>query len=201
VYVSDRVKTIPEGRDLITKAEVALRGWDFPHTDKQAGAFADGVQSMTIRGEYREGYRLYRSGLFVWRRAYWEDVDKKLSKTGGRTLSFVSLIYSFTECLLFIRRLYEQIAPEATIHLTITLYGCKGRELASFDPMISWLGGYVSTEDIIPSEISATVADLRASYLELAARMVKHVFHVFNWFDATDEAMEHWQQKLLRKQF
>lgn len=201
-YVSDRIKTLPEARGLVLKSEVALRGWDFPHTDKKtASPFANGVQSITLWGQYREAYRLYRSGLFLWRGAYWEDADNRRSKSGGRLLSFVALIYAFTEYLIFLKRLYEQISPDATIYFKISLYGCKDRELASLDPMIAWWGGYVSTEDVISQEVSIRVAELRASNLEIAAKLVRHVFHVFNWLDVAEGVIEQWQQKLLQKKF
>jgi hypothetical protein len=201
-YDPKRIRTIPEARALIERSEVNLRGWNFPHTDKeQAGAFAEGAESSTIRDRYREGYRLYRSGLYVWNRVYWEDTQGRQSKSGKKALSFVSAIWSFTEYLLFLARLYEMVAPDASVYVQITLHGCKDRELAAFDPEVTWWEGNVSREGVISQAENLQVVELRASHLDVAAKMVKHVFHVFNWADVQDKVIANWQQKLLRREF
>ncbi len=205
VYDAKRIATIPTTRALVEQSEVSLRGWNFPHTDReQAGPFGEGTESVTVSKlwkRYREGYRLYRSGLFVWKRVYWEDAEEKKSESGKRALSFISAIWSFTEYLLFLSRLYGTVAPDGTVHIQITLHGCRDRELAAFDPMIGWWPGNVSREDVISQGEDVRVVELQASYLDIAARMVKHVFHVFHWSDVKDEVITTWQQKLLRREF
>jgi hypothetical protein len=136
----------------------------------------------------------------LWKRAFWEDTTNKKSQDGRSLLSFISAIFSFTEYLLFLSRLYERIAPDATVRTMITLRGCKGRQLASMDPMVMFFFGdyYIAQEDMIRQEREVQVAELRASHLTLAADMVKHVFHVFGWLDVKDEAITHWQQRLLK---
>jgi len=52
---------------------------------------------------------------------------------------------------------------------------------------------------VIPQAEDIKVVELQASNLEHAARMVKHVFHVFDWPDVKDELIAGWQQKLLKK--
>jgi hypothetical protein len=84
VYNAKRISTIPEVAEAVRQSEVSLRGWNFPHTDNQnAGPFASGFQSITIShlmGRYIEGYRAYQSGLFLWKRAFWEDAKGKKSE-------------------------------------------------------------------------------------------------------------------------
>lgn len=199
-YQATRLGSIPELRNLIQKAEVSLRGWNFPHSDREnATAFAKGFQSFTRWDSYREGYRLYRSGLFLWKRAYWEDVRGYRTEAGKKTFSFISAIYSFTEYILFLKRLYEERAPEATIHIATTLHGCKDRELTTFDASVFLWPGYVCKDDTIPLEIDVTTTELRASTEDIARRLVKDVFHIFNWTDVTDEAIEHWQKRLIER--
>jgi len=203
VYNAKRIATIPAAADAVRKNEVMLRGWNFPHTDKDnAAPFASGFQSSTVWGEFIEGYRIYQSGLFVWQRAFWEDTDNKKNNDGRPLLSFISAIWSFTEYMLFLSRLYEQVAPDATVRITITLRGCRGRQLAAMDPMVI-IGHhyYIAQEDVIPQEREVQVAELRASHLTLAADMEKHVFHVFGWLDVRDYVITSWQQRLLKRQF
>ena len=119
MYDAKRIRSLPDAQAAIRGSEVALRGWNFPHTDKQdAAAFGRGFQSATIWDRYVEAFRLYESGLFFWRRAYWEDVQNKRSSDGKRpVLSFISAIYSLTEYFAFLARLYERILPDATRRL------------------------------------------------------------------------------------
>ena len=202
-YNAKRIGTIPEVATAVQQSEVNLRGWNFPHTDKKGAGvpFAAGFQSTTIWERYVEGYRMYQSGLFVWKRAYWEDAEGRRGEDGRPRLSFISAIWSFTEYLMFLSRLYEQIASDATIRLAITLRGCEGRELAAFDSMVAFWEGHVAHGDVIRQEREIQVAELRASHLTIAAEMVKHVFHVFDWMDVSDATITGWQQKLLKRQF
>lgn len=202
IYNAKRIASIPAAADAVRTNEVMLRGWNFPHTDKDnAAPFASGFQSSTIWAEFIEGYRIYQSGLFVWKRAFWEDAENKKGNDGRPLLSFISAIYSFTEYMLFLSRLYEQIAPDATVRIAITLRGCRGRQLAAMDPSVIIGHYYIAQEDVIRQEREVQVAELRASHLTLAVDMVKHVFHVFGWLDVKDEVIASWQQRLLKRQF
>jgi hypothetical protein len=69
------------------------------------------------------------------------------------------------------------------------------------DPSIAFFGGYTAQEDVIRQESELQVSELRASHLAVAAEMVKHVFHVFGWFDVKDDVIASWQQRLLKRQF
>lgn len=202
IHNSKRVQSLPEVQAAVRDSEVALRGWDFPHTDKKdAGPFGQGIQSVTIWDRYAEGFRLYQSGLFLWRRAYWEDVEDKRGHDGQRLLSFISAIWSFTEFFTFLSRLYEHIVPDGTVRIRVKMTGCSGRELASFDPMIRFNEGHTSHEDTISQEREVQVVELRASHLDIAREFVKHVFHVFDWPDVTDTMIAGWQNKLIKRQF
>ena len=147
-----------------------------------------------------EGYRLYQSGLFVWRRHFWEDIQGYKSAAGRPALSFISAIWSYTEYLVFLSRLYERIVPDATVRLAISLYGCAGRELAAFDAAVAFFDGHVASDDVIRQEREIQVAELRAKHLTIAVEMVTHVFHVFDWMDVNEGMIVSWQQRLLKKQ-
>jgi hypothetical protein len=91
VYNATRIASIPTVLDAIKQSTVSLRGWDFPHTDRENPApFASGYQSSTVWDRYIEAYRLYQSGLFIWRRNFGEDIEGRKSGTGRRVLSFIS---------------------------------------------------------------------------------------------------------------
>ncbi|MFH1336928.1 MAG: ATP-binding protein, partial [Candidatus Zixiibacteriota bacterium] len=59
-------------KELMQKAEANLTTyWPFPHThDRNSSNFPNGRQSYTTEGIDREGYRAFKSGLFVWKKAF-----------------------------------------------------------------------------------------------------------------------------------
>ena len=77
---------------------------------------------------------------------------------------------------------------------------CKNRQLASFGESRRLRSDfYESQEDVISFQREYTVEELRASSNEIAGTIMKHIFHVFNCTDITDEAIALWQHKLLTR--
>lgn len=187
-------------KNLIDKAEVNLRGWNFPHTDMHGNAsnFIKGRQSFTIWDRYVEAYRVYQSGLFIWKRAFWEDI-KDYNSDGKPVLSFISAIWSVTEFFLFFKRYYESISLESDLHFRISLEGTKDRKLVSSYPGVDLWKDYISNEYYIPIEEDIKVVDLKAYYKEIANRIISKIFLVFNWDDVSEKAIDDWQRKLIEK--
>jgi hypothetical protein len=65
--------------------------------------------------------------------------------------------------------------------------------------MVPFWPGHISSEEVISQQETLQVAELKAAPLDVAARVVKHVSHVFNWLDVTDGVIASWQQKLLKR--
>jgi hypothetical protein len=199
-YNSERISNISSALRIVLESEVSLRGWNYPHTDKENRSnFTNGIQSYTNFGKYIEAYRAYQSGLFVWRGAYRED-DPSFAAKYGKALSFVNVIYEMTEMFLFLKRLYERVAPEATIHVVINLRDIKDRTLVSTE-VLTDIGGYTSAEPELTIEKDYTVAELRATAEELAIAVVQKIFEVFNWIAPDPNMIRMWQQKLLSRTF
>lgn len=197
-YLPNRIPDQTKIRELIRKAQVDLTGWPFPHTHpSNVSNFVYGTQSFTIFDIYREGYRAYKSGLFIWKKAFWEDVDERRSDDGKRVLSYPYLIYLITEIFLFLKRYFEQIAPESDLHFKIVLKGTKDRKPISFDRMHDFFFTLnTSNEDTIPLEDDIKVVELTASYKDIAKRVVRQILLVFNW-DITEEFIDQLQTKLI----
>jgi len=203
-YLSERIPNLPDMERLIRESQVRLRGWPFPYIGQQgeSSTFNAGFQGHVDWNDIREAFRLYKSGLFVWKRAIWEDLRDAKTEKGKRTLSFISAIYSITEWLLFIARLHEVMGTTDSVRLQIHLIGCKNRQLASFDATVPlYSHWYESQEDIISFQRDYTVEELRATSNEIANAIAKHIFHVFNWIDVQDEMIEGWQKKLLSRTY
>lgn len=192
---SDPVKA----HEAVKESIVHLRGWDFPHDDHQNSSnFAKGRQSFTVWEHHNEAWRMYKSGLFIWKQNYWED-SRGYEDEGKKVLSFVSLIYGLTEILLFFKRLYTKYPLSNEMELKITLTDCEGRKLAAFEPGVLISGYYTSGEKTIPMEREISSVELEASAEVIARDIAKEIFMIFNWNNPDDSMIEGWQKKLIER--
>jgi hypothetical protein len=202
VFKHERIPDLQSVARLIVESEVALRGWDFPRTERENAAnFADGRQSFTnwtgTAGRRLEGYRACKSGLLFWEGAFREGDAQ--SADGHKMLSFINLIYQITEFFLFFKRYYTRFAEDSTIQVTIRLVGIKDRQLVSMDPAVDLFGEYVCQERELSIVGEHSVAELRASTEEIARKVVRRVFEIFNWSDPAETMIENWQRKLINR--
>lgn len=205
-YNSDRISELADVHTLVEKAKVSLRGWPYPHVnqvdvDGVTGNFAMGFQSHTHFNRFDEAFRAYTSGLFLWRRFFWEDVEGR-NNNGRPILSLVSAIYAILEYFLFLSRYSYELGFEAEWRVSIRASGTNNRALVSIDPSIYLPGLYVCKSDSV--EVCSQLIDsttLRASYQDLALHATKRLFHAFNWTGSFDQTIGYWQQKLLTRDF
>src|ERR1700730_7077517 len=93
-YSRERIPNITGIWKVLTESEVSLRGWNFPHMDRDTQSnFANGRQSYTNVMHHVEALRTYQSGLFIWRGSYWEN-HSQFKKKHAHALSFVNVIYT-----------------------------------------------------------------------------------------------------------
>lgn len=201
-YSRERVPSITELYKSLIESEVDLRGWNFPHFDKETKTnFSNGRQSHTAFMHHVEAHRAYQSGLFVWRGLYWEH-SPDFFKQSGKALSFVNVIYTVTEFLLFFKRYYERISPDASIRFSIEMTDIKDRTLEATDwNSIPFMGRYAAGVPSLKIEKECTVPDLRASAEEIAIGIVQRIFEIFNWNGSDPNMIRGWQQKLLSRTF
>jgi len=197
-YEPRRIADQKRIKEILERSQVRLRGWYFPHIDpNELSNFGQGTQCHIIWDRFREGFRAYRSGFFFAKKAFWEDVEQRKSQDGKPVLSFVYAIWLLTEFFLFFKRYYEAFAPDEDIIVKIVLSRTLDRKLASFDPLISLHGWHICKEDSIAIEENIKVVDLRASYKEIANRVIREVFTVFNWDTVSEKVVDDWQKKLI----
>ena len=198
-YEPERIPTLGAVLDVLRASQVALRGWSFPHLDRQnVSNHGRGVQSYTasVTGKV-EGFRTYQSGTFVWKALYEEDTSGRVPE-GQKALDFVGIILDVTEFFWFAQRLYRIVAPEGTLRGTIRLTDTRGRYLTSFGHG-TLNGHYICVEPQIEVEVKATVTELMASPDELARQAIRRIYELFNWNDSTDYLMRNWQERLLNQ--
>ena len=205
VYNRERIGDLTTVLKFLVETEVSLRGWNFPHTDKEtASNFSNGRQSHTVckilGRPFVEAYRAYQSGLFVWRGAYRENAPEFVAQY-GRALSFVNVIYEMTEMFVFLKRYYSRIAENASVHVSIEMTDIKNRALVATGDALPFLNQPTSSEPRLLIEADYTVSELRASAEELAIRVVRRIFEVFNWNDPDPNMIRGWQARLLSRTF
>lgn len=199
-YVQERLANITSVSKTLTEAEVSLRGWDFPHRDRDTQSnFTKGYQSHTNFMNHIEAHRAYQSGLFVWRGYYWEDFFNS-TKQHGPSLSFVNVIYTVTEFLVFLKRFYERVVPEGAIRFSLEMTDTNGRQLVSTTSDNLWvLGTHICKESLLLMSHDYNVPELRASAEEIAIGLVQKIFEVFNWNNPDASMIRAYQQRLLSR--
>jgi hypothetical protein len=58
---------------------------------------------------------------------------------------------------------------------------------------------YVCREPQVEIQTKCTVAELVASYDELARRAIRRVHELFNWNNSSEEMIQSWQERLLNR--
>jgi hypothetical protein len=201
-YNPKRISDFSTVAKFVSESEVSLRGWNFPHTDRDtASNFLKGRQSyteLTFTYKSAEAYRAYQSGLFFWMGRLFEDTYGDWADK--RVLSYSDLIYRITEMFLFMKRYYERVAEDATLHIELTLSDTKNRILVSMFAKDGHLhGNYVCNEDHVGFEEDYAVTELRASDIALARLAIRRIYELFNWNNATENMIEGKQKLLLER--
>lgn len=179
-------------REIRLQCEVSLRGWNFPHTDREHnGAFEDGLESFTHWSVDQEANRFYTSGLFTWRKALREDG----SKDRRGTISYVGAIYSLLEMFVFASRYVPMVADAGDFLVTVALENIGDRQLSrDSHGFVDELKSTAAAR--FYRDYRAPVEQLRASWREYATDASRRLFELFE-LDVPDSAIEQWQSKLL----
>lgn len=179
-------------------ADVALRGWNFPHVDREhSGNFADGVQSWTKFRYHHEAHRVFRSGLFLWRGLIREDFEATKFRN---TLIYESTIWSFTEIWLFANRFLSSLLQGGNAVVDIAILGLEGRRLVQSGPPMAPWEEHTCEENDFRQRVALPLGELRASYLERAASGVIDLFELFG-VSIPVRVIGSWQEKLLKREF
>ncbi|PIR19991.1 MAG: hypothetical protein COV45_08435 [Deltaproteobacteria bacterium CG11_big_fil_rev_8_21_14_0_20_47_16] len=209
-YSESRLKDQPELGNVIKKSNVSLRGWSFPYLENLATTYntQNGVQSYYATAEIKEGYRAFKSGLFVWCSDFWkEDVSKNPDSKHPikeKNMCFISAIYQLTEIMLFLSRYFNAFDAGDEVDIQVSLKGLRGRKLISSDwhvPGLYRRSYYVAEESQFDFKEEILLASLTASYAEIASDVAIELFKIFNMNDMRKETVRVWQEKLLKKQF
>lgn len=203
--VGYRPERLGEPRDVkrsVAMSEVRLRGWDMPHTDRERSSyFLKGYQSLTQWQRYVEGYRAYQSGLFVWKRIFYEDIEGKKDAEGRRILSYINLMWETTEIFVFLKQFYGRLPDIKKVHVRFALNGTANRALVSEDPLVDVRDGHICREPSIIFDEDVPNDALQKSPEGVANRYIMRTLLLFGAEDIASSTVAKWQQKLLTRDF
>ncbi len=207
-------KKIPKGElvEILNKAQVSLRGWNFPHipssdqeNSKRPYSTGDGIEFFTYWDKFAELFRLYQSGQFIGMFALYEDTIGQVYGKNiepGKYLDFISTVYRMTEIVIFIRNLMEGTGVDEG-ELTIEINGTNNRELeVIFSQNIFPLNSnYICHLDKVVAQVSIKKDDIVTNYLEMARGLLKSVFEDFNWTNYSDQTIKTHQENFLNRRY
>lgn len=154
------------------------RGWPFPiiteEITKAKNSYLETFVPLDSAARNNECWRLYRDGLFCWIKSMFENETDY-----GGTLSKVNAIWTITEMLLFISRVYGKIlskSEEVYIRLTLT----NPFERRYHDEMMSEYGNPIDTgskcnSDIITIERTMSVLNLEMCLKEEVNKVIEEL--------------------------
>ncbi len=198
-FDKDRIPRLSDAEDLVRRAVVRLRGWDFPHIDPHHGVTKcrDWVESSCNWQEKVEYWRFHRSGQFVYLLAmeedYWVDADRVVTYRddalvsaavpyGGGLLDIVCALYRITELFVFGSALAPHPAFEDGCVVEVQLHGTKGRTLMDWERRAKRvLDGCACVSDSVEICDAYPSLDMRTRPAVLALDMTERVLEQFQW--------------------
>lgn len=206
-FVERRVPQAASLLPIIERCSVQLRGWDYPHVDRQ-GRSPRGqrwVGQGTDWSHYVEYWRFYQSGQFVHLfglREDWLDqshADVRRAELGADKVLWVwSALFEFTEIFEFAARLAVTPAGDSEMLVEIGLHGLTGRRLVDADARPSFFGLDLRrevAEDKFVRDAAFQRDDLIANRRDLAIEYARDLYGMFG-FDASTEALRQRQFQL-----
>jgi len=208
-----RINPLPKCHEVIKKAWIQLRGWDYPHwpdsnSDKHAIYNCNSyIESWTNFGRYKEVWRMYQNAQFVHFFAMKEDYDNdgifspSIPPVISRTsLYVISTIYKFTEIYEFLKRLAQQGIYKEGVRVLISLHNAKDRKLILEDPRRMGLSiDYKTVNSEIKFDNIYIAKDILEKSEHFAFTQIIETFHRFNWSNPPEMTIKDDQNKLLTR--
>lgn len=198
-YAERRIPTLGDCQKVIEEARVRLRGWDYPHIDRDGMVNRQHwVESTTDRQHgHIEYWRLHQSGQFVHHFAMREDYEETSKDRHG--LDFLNTLYTFTEILEFAARLTSREVFSSGAEVRVELHGCEDRRVISWGNERELSGDYVSAEADIGFAATLSEAALLGQAAKIAMDGTVHVLERFNWVEIPHAVLAEEQAKLLER--
>jgi len=207
-----RVSSLSELHKLIEGCQVALRGWYFPHIDRNGIINGDDwIMSEGNYGDIIEYWRFYQSAQFIHYFNIYENCDEDVKKKAKSIrlddnrvepsgyVSIISTLYRITEIYEFAMRLAQKSIFQSGLSIKISIKGVKNFQLFFWDRLRVLHDAYISGIDEINFESVMTIDDLLANGHDEALNKAISVFERFNWNNPPQNILAEDQKKLLER--
>lgn len=184
-------------------SQVAYRGWTFPYlntnnTDGRTFNIDNGFTTYLNWNRFIESSVALVNGIFMWKHALWEDLTEDGRHAGQKVISFISLIYTSLELVLFINKFYDFSDLKPDVSISLILENMNNRRLVSYDQAIL-LGSYTAHVDtIVVPEFKFNVVESISNPKAIASKIVRSIFAYFD-FQIQDDQLNSWQERFLTK--
>lgn len=181
--------TVMTAREVVEKASVSLRGWDYPHVtlrnDEHGGTeyHAEYVQDWCDWYHHVEFWRMYKSGQFLHYKALREDLSKEGNVPAGQVLAVGSFMYTVTEVIEFAHRLRVAGLYEDGATIQISLGNTRGRKLWVEDPRrLDFMSPMITSAEEIKAERSLTASELfLGDPKDISLSIISEFLEAFGW--------------------
>ena len=216
VFRKDKISSLQQCREIIQKAIVELRGWDYPHypthSNDHQGIYngQDYVGSWIDWECYKEVWRIYQSGQFIHYFGMVEDWYNETSSSSqpretiksGSIFEIVHTVFRVTELFEFLARLIGQQVYKEGVNVKITLSKTNNRKLTILDPGRTRLwGDYIARISEIIFEKEYVEQEIKEKSKDLALDAIVFIFQRFNWNNPPIEVIKSDQKRLLERKF
>ncbi len=213
-FNEERISTLKECWDLVSSCRVTLRGWDYPHIQRNVQKNGvDWISSWHDGRDHLEYWRFYQSGQFVHLFSFWEDINRQEAERRAKVgflgmpenftpSGYVDVIWTLlkiTEIFEFATRITQKAEFTGFVSLTIQMIGIRNHILCVFDPARSWDGFFPCEEAEIGKEWRVEAKSLISNSAELARNATAWFYERFNWMDASNELLLNEQRNMLER--
>ncbi len=211
-YAAARIPRINDLRPYVARAEVALRGWNFPQLRIEDPLHIDTnwIGQASEWGEFLELWRFYQSGQFVHISGLHNDWQDQAAFSDGAPPNWApgagipvgQTIYRYTEIFQFASRLAssDAYAGAKKISISILLSGLEKRRIYSDDPGRRLFGPYIASLPEYMQSWSLSREELIAQANNLALAASTELFRRFNW-EPAQPPLQEIQERLLSRRF
>ncbi|MEO9634513.1 MAG: hypothetical protein ABJF89_02325 [Parasphingorhabdus sp.] len=175
-------------QEVVEKARVSIRGWDFPHINYRnddAGGYERGaefIENWTEWSGFNEFWRMYKSTQFLAYVALREDTKPNDHDNPQiPILNIVGTVYQITEILEFCHRLYKAGLYQGGVSLGLSLYGAEGRMLSAGQNGIPFHDLKQTHAEQIEINKSLGPERLAEEHMKIAIDICVELFDHFGW--------------------
>ncbi len=176
-------------RELVERASVSVRGWDFPHINRhendQHGGYTLSdtyVENWNDWSGFLEFWRMYASSQFLAYVALREDtLPQERDATGVRTLSTVGTVCQISEIVEFCHRLANAGLYDSGVSLNVALINTRDRLLKAGQFRIPFFTAMRAGTEKLELERTIDAEVLRSRHRSVAVDLCIQLFDRFGW--------------------